>query len=242
MPLSGLLSEEKRKEIATRFVRETWVLTEILKEIGAICVPNRQELRDYDLGEARIVLIQLKEALFFRSLKPQPDMGDSTAGHPANLLPISEFVNVNSAAPIEQRAIRSRRIPKEVAEVLIREHLRRKPNAKVAEIHQATRVSAGAISQSIAWKSRHPGKKAGATAVCKGRKEASLSAKMLDCIQCHADPSEMAAQRENAWRYVLESAQTDAERAALHGLSAQERDPMIESVLEHFQEHSRETY
>src|SRR5262245_12957806 len=76
----------------------------------------------------------------------------------------------------------------------------------IRDVHTATGVSLGAISNSPAWKVYQAQKKSGQSPSSHGSKERRLTRKMLDALGKNDDPSVNISAEEAAWRYLLESA------------------------------------
>jgi hypothetical protein len=124
-------------------------------------------------------------------------------------------------------------IPGEEAIILIRRYLAKHPKATVREIHGATGVSTGAISQSAPWKAHNkevPARTSGNQSV----KAIQLTKKMLEAIGRTHDPKKEITSREAAWEYLIEHARNEEEEAKLRDMSARERQRCIDQIIEQF--------
>jgi hypothetical protein len=129
------------------------------------------------------------------------------------------------------QAGRKKPIPKEEANILVREYLNTHGNGTVKEIHQATGVSTGAISQSAAWKAHQAKKKSNSDVAVPCVKTRPLTSKMLEAVGLEADPGEQISAEEVGWQYLLENA-TPEERARLHAMTPSERAEQIRLAIE----------
>jgi hypothetical protein len=135
------------------------------------------------------------------------------------------------------RSSRKKPIPRDEANILIRDYLKQHPNATVKGINKATGVSTGAISQSPAWQALQATKKSGEPTPSPGGKTIRLTNKMLEAVGKKADPSARITAEEAAWQYLLEKA-TPEERARLHAMKPGERAENIRLVIEQLTDES----
>jgi hypothetical protein len=124
-------------------------------------------------------------------------------------------------------------IPRQEANILVREYLKKNPAATVKEIRQATEVSSGAISQSAAWKAYQAAKQQAGARPGRSPKTVRLTAKMQEAIGRPADPSAAITADEAAWQYLLEQA-TAQERGRLNSMNPKDRAEQIRLVREQF--------
>jgi hypothetical protein len=122
-------------------------------------------------------------------------------------------------------------IPGAEANILVRAHLNKNPNATVKEVHEATGVSMGGIAQSAAWKANQARKKGGELTPGRKGKTIQLTDKMLQARGQDADPAARITAEEVAWQNLLEKA-TPEERARLHAMKPAERAKLIHTYLE----------
>jgi hypothetical protein len=233
LPVLSLTSlhNEAKKKIASRYVRQTWQMVETLKAMGTIHVPNRQELRDYMPQEACVVLTQLKESLFSSVSREELDGGNTHKMHPpASGEAVAAVENGTDRVGKLDRP-RRRRVPRAEANVSVRDHLERHPDATVAEIREATGVSTGAISQCPAWRANMESKRSFSDKASKARREVPLTPEMVASMPVNNDPSDIAALRDAAWQELIDRAEPE-ERARLHEMKTHDRDELIEQVME----------
>jgi hypothetical protein len=226
----------------------------------ALGIPNRtiegwkEEVRKAELSDlARQALVHLNKAVEWERL-PRDDVGNRQPGSLATSFGLlqkglqelylamspPDQANVKHLVPLirerwdkgfPSRKGKKERIPKEEANIRVREHLRKNPKATTHEIREATGVSVGAISQSTAWKA-HRAK--GANRKDQHGRQAKavpLTRKMLETLGQSADPSNSIAAEEAAWQALLEKA-TPEERARLRKMNDKERAKCIQILLE----------
>jgi hypothetical protein len=124
---------------------------------------------------------------------------------------------------------RRRAIPKEEADILVRDYLKGHPAATVREIHLATGVSTGAIVKTPAWQVSRASKSPDDDAPAREPRTRQLTPKMLASVGKEEDPSSRLEADERAWRYLLESAKP-GERARLNALKPAERAQLIRAA------------
>jgi hypothetical protein len=226
----------------------------------ALRIPNRtiegwkEAVRQAELSDlARQALVHLNKAVEWERL-PRDDVGNRQPGSLATSFGLlqkglqelylamspPDQANVKHLVPLirerwdkgfPSRKGKKERIPKEEANIRVREHLRKNPKATTHEIREATGVSVGAISQSTAWKA-HRAK--GANRKDQHGRQAKavpLTRKMLETLGQSADPSNSIAAEEAAWQALLEKA-TPEERARLRKMNDKERAKCIQILLE----------
>jgi hypothetical protein len=140
---------------------------------------------------------------------------------------MAELLQDGRAAP----ASAPQRIPQREANLLVRDYLQKHPQATVQQIRQATGVSAGAVSQSAAWKAHRAAQQEENPPPRRSVKTTRLTAKMLATLGEPDDPSARMTEEESAWIYLLENASLE-ERGRLLGLKDAERAEYIRLVLE----------
>jgi hypothetical protein len=124
---------------------------------------------------------------------------------------------------------RRRAIPKEEADILVRDYLKGHPAATVREIHLATGVSTGAIVKTPAWQVSRASKTPGDDPPAREPRTRRLTQAMLASVGKEEDPSSRLEADERTWRYLLENA-NPGERARLNALKHAERAQLIRAA------------
>jgi hypothetical protein len=97
---------------------------------------------------------------------------------------------------------RQTRMPREEANILVRDYLDRHPRASIRKVVKATGVSQTSISNTTAWKAAQETKKAGRPSSDKGNRR--LTAKMLASVGKREDPSAEIDTMEHLERMYIE--------------------------------------
>jgi len=130
-----------------------------------------------------------------------------------------------------QKDTKKKPIPRGEANILIRQYLKKVPKATIRKIQGATNVSAGAISQSLAWQAHQAAKIIRKRQSNRRVKTIQLDEKMLKVLGQKNDPATSMTAEEAALRHLIENATPD-ERARLNKLSPRDLAEHIQAVLE----------
>jgi hypothetical protein len=136
---------------------------------------------------------------------------------------------------------RKKGIPKEEAEILVRDHLKAHPSATVKEIHEATGVSTGSIANTSAWKGHQAKKELADTSPGRAPRTRPLTNNMLAARGQEDDPSSRMEAEEIVWRYLIENA-TPEERERLNALKPAERAEYIRTVRQQLEDQQEDDY
>ncbi len=123
---------------------------------------------------------------------------------------------------------KKRTIPKDEAEIMVREFLKKYPEATARDTSKGTGVSMGQLPKLASWRAEMA--KRNAAKDPKKRKTQRMTKKMALALHKGDDPAAIVAVREIAERKIVENL-TEEERAQFFAKPKQERDEMIEAVV-----------
>jgi hypothetical protein len=150
--------------------------------------------------------------------------------------------NQGGAGQVEAAAVGDKarpRIPKDEANIIVRDFLKDNPDATARQVAKGCQIAVGRVSGLPAWRAHQVNKK-GSARTRTPKEDRRLTSKMLHVIGKEADPAEKMDKEEAAWRYLLENARTDEERARLNSMSRDEKANAIQMVLEQFADQLRD--
>jgi hypothetical protein len=124
-------------------------------------------------------------------------------------------------------------VPRDEANISVRLHSKKNPNATVREMAKAIGIAQGRFSQLPAWIAHLVRKKKTEEERQSSPKTVRLTKAILDNIGAKSEVGAGIELEEAAWRHLLENANDD-ERAKLHALKPAEKAKHINLVIESF--------